>query len=38
LHEHVDDDLRSAIGDPTRRRLLDVLLVEGTAPQRARQD
>ena len=25
----VDDDLWSAIGDPTRRRLLDLLLVEG---------
>jgi DNA-binding transcriptional ArsR family regulator len=31
--EHVDDALWSAIGDPTRRRLLDLLLVsgEGTA-------
>jgi predicted transcriptional regulator len=27
----VDDDLWSAIGDPTRRRLLDLLLGEGTA-------
>jgi ArsR family transcriptional regulator, cadmium/lead-responsive transcriptional repressor len=27
----IDDDLWSAIGDPTRRRLLDVLLAEGTA-------
>ncbi|SDS64467.1 DNA-binding transcriptional regulator, ArsR family [Friedmanniella luteola] len=27
--EEVDDDLWSAIGDPTRRRLLDLLLVEG---------
>jgi len=27
----VDDDLWSAIGDPTRRRLLDLLLVDGTA-------
>ena len=28
----VDDDLWSAIGDPTRRRMLDLLLVgEGTA-------
>lgn len=27
--EDVDDDLWSAIGDPTRRRLLDLLLVEG---------
>ena len=26
----VDDELWSAIGDPTRRRLLDLLLVEGT--------
>jgi DNA-binding transcriptional ArsR family regulator len=25
----VDDDLWSAIGDPTRRRLLDLLLVDG---------
>lgn len=25
----VDDDLWSAIGDPTRRRLVDLLLVEG---------
>ncbi len=25
----IDDDLWSAIGDPTRRRLLDLLLVEG---------
>jgi ArsR family transcriptional regulator, cadmium/lead-responsive transcriptional repressor len=25
----VDDDLWSAIGDPTRRRMLDVLLAEG---------
>jgi ArsR family transcriptional regulator, cadmium/lead-responsive transcriptional repressor len=25
----VDDDLWSAIGDPTRRRLLDLLLIEG---------
>ena len=25
----VDDDLWSAIGDPTRRRLLDLLLAEG---------
>ena len=29
--EEVDDDLWSAIGDPTRRRLLDLLLVEGAA-------
>ena len=27
--EQVDDDLWSAIGDPTRRRMLDLLLVEG---------
>lgn len=27
----VDDDLWSAIGDPTRRRMLDLLLVEGDA-------
>jgi predicted ArsR family transcriptional regulator len=26
----VDDDLWSAIGDPTRRRLLDLLLADGT--------
>ncbi|MGH9135028.1 MAG: ArsR/SmtB family transcription factor [Ilumatobacteraceae bacterium] len=26
----VDDDLWSAIGDPTRRRMLDLLLVDGT--------
>jgi DNA-binding transcriptional ArsR family regulator len=26
----VDDDLWSAIGDPTRRRMLDLLLVTGT--------
>ena len=25
----VDDDLWSAVGDPTRRRILDLLLVEG---------
>ncbi|NES27148.1 metalloregulator ArsR/SmtB family transcription factor [Micromonospora terminaliae] len=29
LVEQVDDDLWSAIGDPTRRRMLDLLLVEG---------
>ena len=29
--EQVDDDLWSAIGDPTRRRMLDLLLVEGHA-------
>ncbi|TQM58093.1 ArsR/SmtB family transcription factor [Humibacillus xanthopallidus] len=29
LAELVDDDLWSAIGDPTRRRMLDLLLVEG---------
>jgi ArsR family transcriptional regulator, cadmium/lead-responsive transcriptional repressor len=27
--EKVDDDLWSAIGDPTRRRMLDLLLIEG---------
>ncbi len=27
--ENVDDDLWSAIGDPTRRRMLDLLLVDG---------
>jgi DNA-binding transcriptional ArsR family regulator len=27
--EQVDDDLWSAIGDPTRRRMLDLLLVDG---------
>ena len=27
--ERVDDDLWSAIGDPTRRRMLDLLLLEG---------
>ena len=27
--ESVDDDLWSAVGDPTRRRVLDLLLVEG---------
>ncbi len=26
---HVDDDLWSAIGDPTRRRMLDLLLTSG---------
>ncbi|GAA2326543.1 metalloregulator ArsR/SmtB family transcription factor [Dactylosporangium salmoneum] len=29
LAERVDDDLWSAIGDPTRRRMLDLLLVDG---------
>ena len=29
LDDRVDDDLWSAIGDPTRRRMLDLLLVEG---------
>ena len=35
----VDDDLWSAIGDPTRRRLLDLLLVDGdgTATSLGRQ-
>jgi DNA-binding transcriptional ArsR family regulator len=27
--DQVDDDLWSAIGDPTRRRMLDLLLVDG---------
>ncbi len=27
--EAVDDDLWSAIGDPTRRRMLDLLLIQG---------
>jgi len=27
----IDDDLWSAIGDPTRRRMLDLLLVDGDA-------
>jgi hypothetical protein len=32
----VDDDLWSAVGDPTRRRMLDLLLADGdgTAVQR----
>jgi DNA-binding transcriptional ArsR family regulator len=29
LAEKVDDDLWSAVGDPTRRRMLDLLLAEG---------
>ena len=29
IAEQVDDDLWSAIGDPTRRRMLDLLLSEG---------
>jgi DNA-binding transcriptional ArsR family regulator len=29
--DQVDDDLWSAIGDPTRRRMLDLLLGDGTA-------
>jgi ArsR family transcriptional regulator, cadmium/lead-responsive transcriptional repressor len=29
--EHVDDELWSAIGDPTRRRMLDLLLADGHA-------
>lgn len=35
----VDDELWSAIGDPTRRRILDLLLAEGhgTATQLSRQ-
>ena len=28
--ERIDDDLWSAIGDPTRRRMLDLLLAEGS--------
>ena len=37
--EPVDDDLWSAIGDPTRRRMLDLLLVDGdgTATSLGRQ-
>jgi DNA-binding transcriptional ArsR family regulator len=37
--EKVDDELWSAIGDPTRRRMLDLLLVEGhgTATSLGRQ-
>jgi DNA-binding transcriptional ArsR family regulator len=37
--ERVDDDLWSAIGDPTRRRMLDLLLLEGggTATTLSRQ-
>lgn len=27
--EKVDDDLWSAVGDPTRRRMLDLLLIDG---------
>ncbi len=30
LDDRVDDDLWSAIGDPTRRRMLDLLLSEGS--------
>jgi DNA-binding transcriptional ArsR family regulator len=29
--DRVDDDLWSAVGDPTRRRLLDLLLADGEA-------
>jgi DNA-binding transcriptional ArsR family regulator len=29
IAERVDDELWSAIGDPTRRRMLDLLLVDG---------
>jgi DNA-binding transcriptional ArsR family regulator len=29
VSERIDDDLWSAIGDPTRRRMLDLLLAEG---------
>ena len=37
--EEVDDDLWSAIGDPTRRRMLDLLLLagDGTATTLGRQ-
>jgi len=37
--EQVDDDLWSAIGDPTRRQMLDLLLIEdpGTATTLGRQ-
>lgn len=31
MSTQVDDDLWSAIGDPTRRQLLDLLLADGTA-------
>ena len=31
LADQVDDDLWSAIGDPTRRRVLDLLLTDGDA-------
>ncbi len=30
MSDHVDDELWSAIGDPTRRRLLDLLLAAGS--------
>ena len=30
--ERIDDDLWSAVGDPTRRRILDLLLVAGDGP------
>lgn len=29
VSERIDDDLWSAIGDPTRRRMLDLLLTDG---------
>jgi ArsR family transcriptional regulator, cadmium/lead-responsive transcriptional repressor len=29
VQDRIDDDLWSAIGDPTRRRIIDLLLVEG---------
>jgi DNA-binding transcriptional ArsR family regulator len=37
--EQVDDDLWSAVGDPTRRRMLDLLLIDGdgTATSLGRQ-
>lgn len=39
ISEQVDDELWSAIGDPTRRRMLDLLLVDsaGTATTLSRQ-
>ena len=39
VHDKVDDDLWSAIGDPTRRRMLDLLLIDGdgTATTLSRQ-
>jgi DNA-binding transcriptional ArsR family regulator len=34
----VDDELWSAVGDPTRRRMLDLMLVDGTATATALSD